>query len=94
MISPKGGYTPDYVCSVCGRTVGKLNLKVKRATFKEIGKSGALVRTRTVSWLCTVPQEDGSPSCLEKDEDWNRPMYATAPGMAGTYLAREYQANG
>lgn len=64
---------PEYKCSVCGREVGQLNLKVKRAQFKEMGRHGALVRSRVVAWLCVIPQDDGSPSCLEQDEDWRRP---------------------
>lgn len=82
-----------YLCSGCGRDVGRENLKVKRAVFKEMGKYGTTVRTRTVSWLCVIPQEDGTLSCLEKDEDWNRPMYSTSPGFEGSVNAREHEAH-
>lgn len=72
--------------------MGKLNLKVKRAQFKEMGKTGAVVATRTVAWLCVVPQEDGSPSCLALDEDYQRPLFATSPGMIGTRLEEDLGA--
>lgn len=76
----------EYRCTSCGREVGKLNLKVKRAVFKEIGKGGPVVKTRTTAWLCVIPQYDGLPSCLDQDPDWNRPLYSAAPGMENTSL--------
>jgi hypothetical protein len=75
-----------YTCSECGREVGKLNLKVKKFQFKEMGENGAVIKSRVASWLCVVPQEDGSPGCLHKDPDWNRPLHATSPGMRGTAI--------
>lgn len=78
-----------YECTGCGREVGKDKLRAKQVRFKLIGKGGADVRSRIVGWLCTIPQDDGSPSCLERDEDWTRPMYAASPGMADTDIARE-----
>lgn len=80
---------PDYICSSCGREVGKDNLKVKRAVFREVGKGGSVVKTRTVGWLCIISQPDGEPSCLDQDPDWNRPLYSTSPGMKGTILDQE-----
>lgn len=79
---------PDYVCSNCGREVGRDNLIVKRAVFKEMGKGGATIKTRTSGWLCTIPNGE-MPSCLDQDNDWERPIYSTAPGMAHTVLAAE-----
>lgn len=82
---------PNYSCSLCNREVGKTNLYVKRATFKEVGKGGRLKRTRTVSWLCIIPQPDGSPSCLHKDPDWNKPAYLESPGMMDTEAAKQHR---
>ena len=81
-----------YKCSRCGREVGKDNLKVKQARFKEMGNGGAVVASRVSAWLCVIPQPDGSPSCLHSDEDWQRPLWATSPGMADTALARQSSA--
>lgn len=78
----------DYSCTVCHREVGKENLRVKRAVFKEVGKGGATVKTRTVAWLCIVPHADGSPGCLLEDEDFNLPAYAASPGMKDTVLSK------
>lgn len=78
----------DYSCTICGREVGKDNLRIKRAVFKEVGKGGATVKTRTVAWLCIVPHEDGSPGCLLEDEDFNLPAFAASPGMKDTVLAK------
>ena len=80
---------PEYKCSGCGREVGKLNLRSKLVEFKEIGKGGRTVRSRTIGWLCIVPQPDGGPSCLDADTHWNLPMYSTSPGMADTVLSEE-----
>lgn len=77
-----------YKCTKCGRVVGRANLKTKRVQFQEMGK-GAIISSRITAWLCIVPQEDGSPSCLETDPDYGLPLYAKAPGMAGTIIARE-----
>jgi hypothetical protein len=82
---------PTYSCTVCGREVGKFCLYDKRAVFKEVGKGGRSKRTRTVAWLCTVPQEDGSPSCLHKDPDWNKPAYLESPGMLDTKASQEHR---
>lgn len=76
--------THKYSCSVCGKVVGRSRLRVKQAAFKEMGKGGALVRTRTTAWLCT-------PGCLEIDPDWSRPAFLTSPGMADTTPAREHR---
>lgn len=83
------GKTPSYTCTSCGREVGKFNLKTKRVEFREVGKGGAMIKSRTVGWLCIIPQEDGSPSCLDQDSDWHRPVFATSPGMAGSVLDDE-----
>lgn len=83
---PRG--LPTYACSVCGRHVGRSKLYVKRAVFKEVGKGGAMKRTRTISWLCIIPQADGSPSCLHKDEDWIKPAYLASPGFEDTAAAQ------
>ena len=71
-----------YECSGCGRDVGKDNLRVKRATFAEMGFKGKQFRSRVVAWLCIVPQPDGTPGCLELDEDYNRQSRREAPGLA------------
>lgn len=77
---------PKYTCTNCHREVGKGNLKSKRIQFRNL-ETDKMDRSRVIAWLCTVPQSDGSPSCLDKDTDWQRPLYATAPGMAGTSIA-------
>jgi hypothetical protein len=82
----------DYKCSRCNREVGKSNLKVKQARFKEMGNGGAVIASRVSAWLCIIPQDDGSLSCLHSDVDWQRPLYATSPGMADTNLARQNSA--
>ena len=79
----------EYSCTACGREVGKDNLRVKRAVFKEVGKGGATIKTRTVAWLCTVPQEDGSDPCLHRDPDYGLPAYSAAPGMRDTVLTQD-----
>lgn len=78
-----------YSCTLCKRIVGKNNLKSKRVQFKDMSPGGTLSRSRVVAWLCVTPQADGSASCLDKDIDWNRPLYATSPGMADTSIAVE-----
>jgi hypothetical protein len=75
-----------YSCSVCGREVGRDNLKTKRVQFKEMGANGPIVQTRTIAWLCVTPKPDGR-SCLEDDSDWQRPRHRSAPGFANTKLA-------
>lgn len=77
----------EYKCSECGRDVGRDNLKAKRVQFKEMGMAGPIIQSRTVAWLCVVPQQDGSPSCLELDPAWKQPSRAAAPGNADTRLA-------
>jgi hypothetical protein len=69
-----------YTCTVCKRDVERDQLMVKRVQFKIMGKGGPLVATRTTGWLCVIPAEDGGPSCLEKDSDFNRPSWIEAPG--------------
>jgi ribosomal protein S14 len=76
-----------YECTVCGREVGKANLKVKRTQFREMGRHGSIVASRTTGWLCVIPQDDGSPSCLDTDPDWNLPPRISAPGLADTRVA-------
>lgn len=73
-----------YVCTKCKREVGRDNLKVKRVQFKEMGENGPIVQSRTVAWLCVVPQEDESPSCLEADAAWKRKALVASPGLADT----------
>ena len=79
----------EYVCAECGREVGRPNLLRKKVEFRELGESGRLVKSRTVAWLCRIPQEDGTLSCVDKDPDYNRHYFADAPGMADTDMARE-----
>lgn len=77
----------NYSCTKCGRKVGRSNLKVKRVVFREMGVHGPVVQSRVVAWLCVVPQEDGSPSCLEQDQAWKQPPLTGSPGMADTKIA-------
>lgn len=67
-----------YDCTVCGKSVGRDNLTVKRAYFTTMGSSFKTLRTRAVAWLCY--------ECRDKDLDWNRERTAGAPGMANTKL--------
>ncbi len=87
--SKKSNRNIKYKCSACDRDVGRANLKVKRVQFKEMGMDGPIVQSRTVAWLCVVPQQDGSSSCLEKDAAWKQPSRTAAPGNADTRLAEE-----
>lgn len=82
------GNRPDdyYKCSCCGRVVGRENLRVKRVVFKTLGAQGQTLKSTTSAWLCVIPQSDGSPSCLSRDEDWQAPSMRGTPGARGTIL--------
>jgi hypothetical protein len=83
-----GRRPPDYYrCTCCGRVVGKDNLRSKRAVFKTLGAGGQQIKSTTTAWLCIVPQDDGSPSCLEKDPDFQAEPLKGTPGSRGTRLA-------
>lgn len=71
-----------YKCTRCGREVGRDNLRAKRVQFREMGMHGRHERSRTTGWLCIIPADDGGPSCLELDPDWNREHKMAAPGNA------------
>lgn len=75
------GKSRKYICSNCNRQVGRENLAVKRAVFKEMGSNGTTLKTRTTAWLCDVPSPDGGPSCLRSDPDFERPLYSESPGI-------------
>ena len=75
-----------YACTACGRDVGRGNLKVKRAQFREMGANGRIDKCRVTDWLCMVP-DGAKPSCLEKDPDWQAARLADSPGMADTGMA-------
>lgn len=77
-----------YDCTRCGRKLTKAELVAKRVQFRDLGESGRTLKSRVTEWLCRVPQDDGSPSCLHADEDWNRPAFRQSPGMADTKMAR------
>jgi len=82
----KSNRSIKYACTRCGRDVGRLNLKVRRVVFKEMGEKGPIIRSRTTDWLCIVPQPGGGPSCLEVDADWTRDPLRDAPGLADTKI--------
>ena len=77
----KSRRTLDYRCDGCGRQVGRNNLKVKRVQFLDIGVGGKVDKSRTLGWFCIVPQDNGDPSCVEADPDWNRQAILDAPGV-------------
>jgi hypothetical protein len=79
----------EYVCSNCGRDVGRDNLRVKTVSFREMGRNGRVIQSRSVAWLCVVPRRiprtDGLtmvPGCLYTDEGFDREKYTDSPGMA------------
>ena len=83
------GNRPDdyYKCSVCGRVVGRDNLRVKRVVFKTLGAKGQTVKSNTESWLCIIPADDGGPACLDLDASYKAPPMRGTPGARGTRLA-------
>jgi hypothetical protein len=78
----------DYKCTKCGREVGRDNLRIKRAVFKDPGVNGSTVKTRVSEWLCLIAQEDGTPSCLDLDPDWNAPKWIGTPHTIGTRMEK------
>lgn len=76
-----------YACTVCGREVGRENLKVKRVQYREMGVGGRIEKSRVVAWLCMTPKPSTGSSCLDDDTQYNQPGLAAAPGMADTHLA-------
>ncbi len=82
----KSNRTIKYTCTVCGRDVGRGNLKVKRAQFREMGVNGRIDKSRVTGWLCMIPNGK-EPSCLDKDADWQATKLAASPGMADTSMA-------
>ena len=80
----------DYRCSRCGREVGRENLAVKKAQFLTVGEKPKFIRSRTVAWLCTIP-DDVRPSCLDLDDDYNLEAVRSAPGGLAT-TTREAEA--
>lgn len=86
MRAAKSNRTIKYVCTSCGRDVGRGNLKVKRAQFREMGVSGRIDKSRVTGWLCMIPNGK-KPSCLDQDPDWQAAKLAASPGMADTSMA-------
>lgn len=85
----KSNRTISYSCSICGRDVGRDNLRTKRVSFRDMGARGATVRSRVVAWLCIIPQPNGVPSCLDMDPDWLSPKFAASPGFVDTKMSKE-----
>ena len=76
----------EYICSVCGRNVGSRdNLVAKMIVFRGVGKGKSAIRSRTIAWLCIIPNGP-TPSCRDKDVHWNLDPFETSPGMKGTSL--------
>lgn len=64
-------------CTSCGRNdVPREDMMVKKVGFHEVGKSGKLIRSRTVDRLC--------PSCVVADPAWKQTKYSDSPGMRET----------
>ncbi len=63
----------DDTCDNCGETKPREQLRTKSVRFRKIGPSGAVVRSRTISWLCL--------QCMELDEDYRRPGMKASPGV-------------
>jgi hypothetical protein len=55
---------PNYVCTRCGKNVGRSALTVKKVLFTEMGMGGQTLKARVVGWLCEP--------CILKDVDWMR----------------------
>lgn len=55
-----------YVCSRCGREVGRDNLVSSRMQFLEMGVSGKILKTKGAGWICRNVEDN----CLEKDPLW------------------------
>lgn len=53
----------DYRCTACNKQTPKADLAAKTVTFRELGYSKPLIRSRTVAWLCK--------SCMGLDPDFN-----------------------
>jgi hypothetical protein len=60
-------------CTNCGNNVPKDTMMVKKVSFHELGKSGKMVRSRTVDRLCAP--------CVVKDPAWSQKKWADSPGM-------------
>jgi hypothetical protein len=75
-----------YKCTRCGREVGKENLRSRVVSFREIGRNGAQIMSRTTDWLCVVPFSESQPGCLYQDPDYKREALVTAPGLADTKI--------
>lgn len=52
-----------YTCTICGATVDRDGLTVKKSLFQKFGRNGKWLKSRVVAWLC----ED----CRNADPDWN-----------------------
>lgn len=71
----------EYKCSACGRNVGRDNLRAKQVAFREMGRNGKVIKSRTIAWLCVVPLTVDGKSCLDKDPDYNRETWFDSPGL-------------
>jgi hypothetical protein len=60
----------EYHCTNCGLKTNRDKLTVKKAVFTEMGSKAKTFKSRAVAHLCD------RPTCLPKDEDWNRPPYS------------------
>jgi hypothetical protein len=57
----------EYGCTKCGTPTERSKLMVKKAVFLEMGEGARTFKSRVINWLC--------PSCVAKDDDWNRPKF-------------------
>lgn len=74
----KGTEHIEYRCTSCGIETNREDLTVKRVSFQTMGVRFKMLKSRNRAWLCQ--------SCLEQDDDWNAPKFATAPGMTKTRI--------
>lgn len=72
-----------YVCSQCGREVGQGNLVAESVQFRALGSNRRVLLTRTIRWLCQVPNGN-KPSCLEQHPAYEAKPFVDAPGWADT----------
>ena len=66
----------DYRCSKCGLEQPRHELVAKQISYKDVGKGGRMVRSRTVAWLGKLC------GCLYDDPPWSQDAYMASPGMS------------
>lgn len=78
----------EYRCIECGQQTLRELLVAKKVVFSPIGAGTKIIKSRTVGWFCN--------ECIEKDEDWQREKFTSAPGhkSAARERVRAIEADG